>query len=67
MFDMVLNKRQNYLHFFPWFSQGYSGLFDICQTDYSTHPKHRIFPLFSKHTWKYNIQVNKRLTKVKEK
>ena len=34
------------------------GKFYICQTDYSTQTKN--FPLFWSHTWKYNIQANKR-------
>ena len=42
-------------------------MFDIYQTDFVIHSKLRIFPLFGSHTWKYNIQVNERLTKMKEK
>ena len=42
-------------------------MFHICQTDYCIHSKLRISPLFWSHTWKYNIQTNKRLAKVKEK
>ena len=34
---------------------------------YSIHSKLWIFPKFRRHTWKYNIQAKKRLTKVKEK
>ena len=48
-------------------SEGYAGLLDICETDYYIHSKLRIFPLSRSHTWKYNIQANKRLTLVKEK
>ena len=50
--------------FAGFFSEGYSGLFDICETDYSIHSKLRIFPLFRSHKWKYKIQPDKRLTKV---
>ena len=50
-----------------WFWEGYSGLLIVCQTDYSIYFKLRIFPWFRSHTWKYNVQANKRLTKVKEK
>ena len=46
----------------PWFWEGYSGLLIICQTDYSIYFKLGIFPWFRSHTWKYNIQANKRLT-----
>ena len=46
-----------------WFSEGYSELFDICQTDYSIHYQLRIFPLFRSHARKYNIQANKTLKK----
>ena len=42
-------------------------MFDIFQTDYSIYSRLRIFPLFLCHTWKYNIQANGRLAKVKEK
>ena len=42
-----------------WFSEGYSGLLDICQTDYGIHSQLRIFPLIRSHAWKYNIHVNK--------
>ena len=37
------------------------GVFDICQIDYSIHLKlhPKVFPLFSSHTWKYNIQAKK--------
>ena len=42
-------------------------MFDIYQTDFVIHSKLRIFPLFGSHTWKYIIQVNERLTKMKEK
>ena len=49
-----------YLRCLTWFPEGYSGLFDICQADYSIHSK--LFPWFRSHTWKYNIQANKRLT-----
>ena len=38
----------------------------VCQTDYSIQSKLRIFLLFRSHAWKYNIQANKRLTKVKK-
>ena len=67
MFDMVLNKALDYLSCFDVVLRGISGLFDICQTDYSIYSKLSIFPLFRSHTWKYNIQVNKMLTKVKAK
>ena len=43
------------------------GTSDICWINYSIHLKLKIFPLFWSHTWKYSIQGNKRLTKVKEK
>ena len=63
MFDTF----QNISLVFPWLSEGYSGLFDICQTDYIIHSKLRISLLFESHKWKYNIQGNKTLTKIKEK
>ena len=43
------------------------GTFDIYQTDYSIHSKLSIFPWLWSHSWKYSIQPNERLTKVKEK
>ena len=42
-------------------------MFDIFQTNNSIYSKLRIFTLFWSHTWKYNIQAEERLTKVKEK
>ena len=67
MFDMAQNIPLDYLSNFAGGSEGYTGFFDICQTDYSIQSEFRIFSLFRSHTWKYNIQVNKRLTKVKSK
>ena len=49
------------------FSEEFSGLFDICQTDYSIYSELSIFPLFRSYTWKYNIQANKTLPKFKAK
>ena len=43
------------------------GTFDICHTNQSTRSKLRSFPLFWSHAWKYNVQADERLTKVKEK
>ena len=51
----------------PWFLKKYTRTFDIYQTDYNIHSRLRIFPIFWSHSWKYNIQPNERLTKVKEK
>ena len=42
------------------------GNIDICQTNY-TIPSALKFSPYSEVQWKYNIQVNERLTKVKEK
>ena len=57
----------DYLGCFAAVLRGIHGKVDICQTDYNIHSKLRIFCLFWSHTWKYNIQADKRLTKVKEK
>ena len=48
---------------FLWF-HGYTGKFDIYQTDYSIHSKYRVFPLLLSHMWNCNIQANKRLKNV---
>ena len=48
----------------PW---GICGNVWYIQTDYSIHSKLRIFAWFWSHSWKYNIQANESLTKVKEK
>ena len=62
MFEIVLNIPLDFLSCVAMvLRERYSGLFDICQTDCS------VFPLFRSHSWKYNIQANKKLTKVKEK
>ena len=37
MFDMVLNIPLDYLSFLSYFSEEYSGLFDICKTDYNIY------------------------------
>ena len=42
-----------------WFSKGYLGLFDMCQTDYSIHSKLKIFPLFRSHTWSTTFKLTK--------
>ena len=58
----------NYLRCFPVVLREIHRNFDRCQTDYSIHSKLEFFPYSEViHTWKYIIQVNKRLTKVKEK
>ena len=63
MFDRVLNMPLDYLSCSAVVLKGIHGEVDICQTDYSIHSKLRIFPYSE---GKYNIQANKRLTKVKE-
>ena len=44
----------------------YLGLFEICQTDYRTHSKLIIFPIFGSQRWIYNIQAKKRFKKLKK-
>ena len=64
MFGMVLNMPLDYLSCFDVVLREILG---ICQNEYSIYSKISIFPLFRSHTWKYNIQANKTLTKVKAK
>ena len=68
---MVLNTPADYSSYSSCFAvvlRGVlGGFFHVCQSDYSIHSKLRISPLFRSHTWNYNIQPNKILTKVKEK
>ena len=59
MFDMAQNIPLDYLSNFAGGSEGYTGFFDKCQTDYSIQSEFNFFSLFRSHTWKwkYNIQV----------
>ena len=66
MFGRVLNMARDYLSFSVVLKRIHRSI-DIYQTDHSIHSKLRIFPLFSSHSWKCNIQTNERLTKVKAK
>ena len=44
MTDMALNIHLDYLRCFAVVKEGYSGLFDICQTDYNIHAKLNFSP-----------------------
>ena len=58
----------DHLNRFAMVLRGVHGKVNICQTDYSIYLlQTKIAPLFSCHTWKYNIQAIERLTRVKEK
>ena len=59
----------DYLSWFATVLRGIHGNVEMCLTEYSILSKliQKMFPWFLSHTWKYNIQVNERLTKVKEK
>ena len=57
----------DYLSCFAVVPRGIHGKVDICRTNYNIYSKLGIFSLLWSHTWKYNIQADKRLTKVKEK
>ena len=63
MYDKALNMPLDYLNCFAEILKGILRSVDICQTDYSIYSKLRILSLFRSHTWKYNIQANKRLMK----
>ena len=60
MIDMALNIHLDYLRCFAVVKEGYSGLFDICQTDYNIHAKLNFSPYSE-------VIAKKRLTNVKEK
>ena len=62
MFDMVLD-----ISCFAVVLRGFSQDCLIYAKLIIVFTPNRIFPLFRRHTWKYNIQANKRSTKVKEK
>ena len=64
MFDKVLNMPLDFLRCFAMVLKQIHGNVDTCQTYYSIPPNQN-FTSFRSHTWKYNIQVNKSLTKVK--
>ena len=65
MFDKVLDMPLDHLNCFAVVLREIHGKVDICQTDYSIHSKKRIFPYSNGSV--YNIQVNERLKRVKEK
>ena len=64
-----MNVTFDYLSWFGMVLRGIYRNVKMCFTKYSIPSKLilNIFPLFWSHTQKYNIQVNERLTKVKEK
>ena len=66
IFDRVLNIPLDYLSCFAVVLRGIHGNVEMCQTEYSIPSKliRKLFPLFWSHTWKYNIQVDERSTKV---
>ena len=53
----------DFINCFAVVLRGLHGKVDICQTEYSIHSKLRILPYSE---GKYNIQVNVRLTKIKQ-
>ena len=64
--ECFTKKNDYFLKKLSWFSEWYSGTFNIGQTDHSIHSKLRIFPLFRNHSWKYNIQTNKGKQRLKK-
>ena len=63
MLHIVLIVPLDYLSCFAVVLKGIHGKVDVCQTDYIIYSKLRILPYSE---WNYNIQANKRLTKIKE-